>query len=237
MLNDKIQETIEEVKKLASSSEHPVLWFSGGKDSTLLLDLLLAADVNISLLVFQDLWSRSHRKYVQSVVAEKDLKCFFYSPVGIETTHNGTIVAPIYNVNEEVIPILMDVKPRDNICGHDKIQKVAEKAYLEVKPPYIFDLTFVGSKETDSHKGKDTLLPRFERTQVVAPLWQWTDEEVWDAILLREIPYNRSQYNPDGSRCGDDNGDFIGCLNCYRIEDEEVYCPKTETIIPVIGRN
>lgn len=194
------------------------------------------ADDRVNLLVFQDLWSDSHRRYVQSIALKYDLRVFLYSPVEIQAINDGKVVIPIYPfIGAHELPVIMDVKPTEE-CGRAKIDKVMRR--LEPKPRYMFDATVFGSKATDNHDvpiGLDPTIYATMENRVYTPLWDWTDQEVIEACeYFSEEILNPAEYAPDGSRTGSDNGDFVACLNCFEISKKEVYCPKEKGTIPTV---
>lgn len=236
MIGLKVEKALTSLARELDRASSPVLCFSGGKDSTLLLEMVIKLKADISLLVFQDLWSPEYRKYVKTVIADKGMRAFFYPPVAVDTLDDGRVIAPVYRVGEGLLPVVMQVEGGDR-CGAKMKDRVVSKMSVEPQPPYIFDLTITGSKACDEYYAVKNLDPRSlstSRFRIECPLWKWTDSEVLQGLVYLDAVPNPDVYGPEGKRPKTDDGAFMACLDCYQISKEEVFCPAVQANIPTV---
>lgn len=229
----KLKKAYETVSDALKDSNAPVIWFSGGKDSMLVHYIVKQVDPTVPLLVYQDLWSDSHRDFVKGYVASHEVRAFMYLPRDVAIFPDGAIIAPQYDLGEKSLFVIMDVKEDPEICGVGKIEKVF--ASDMVIPGYMFDMSFSGSRAVDTHPASEDLDPRNLENghiKISCPIWDWEDSDVWDAIRYLQVPYNKNEYRFGGERTGNDNGDFMACFRCYNSEVETVFCPKLQAEIP-----
>lgn len=72
------------------------------------------------------------------------------------------------------------------------------------------------------------------------PLRDWTDENIWDFIMDRKIPYQEERYNAQTRKEHASkryNNDYVpACMKCIdRREGDIVFCPKLQREIPNIS--
>lgn len=212
----------------------PIVAWSSGKDSMLLLYLVRKVIPNIPVLMFPALWTRRQKTFAAQIIEEWKLSAFFYRPnvLDYEQYEGGSSVIAYYPFGSHQIPVITDVVESSR-CGLDKGREA-----LKGQPfsEYGWDATLVGSKNCDSHNLVRKLNLQCLSTsthEVITPLWDLTDDEVFDAILKYKIPIDSKVYQ-DG-REDYDTGNFNYCLRCLNSQEKEVLCPKTNTIIPTIG--
>jgi 3'-phosphoadenosine 5'-phosphosulfate sulfotransferase (PAPS reductase)/FAD synthetase len=221
-----IDELIKTLTAGVNSALSPVLAWSGGSDSTLLLHLMLELNLDFSILTFHHLWTREQRQFVVDTVARKQLTVFFYSPVNINYT--GKYVTAGYMMGNTLIHTVMDHVPAEN-CGLDVGRAAVKDSRLQ--PGYLWDLTIVGTKRTDRHELVDQFNFKDEGGhRFIKPLWDWTDAEVKDEAASRGYELDQRPY-PVG-----DTGSYIACMACMDTK-ERVYCPKAKQMITGIGLN
>jgi hypothetical protein len=197
-----------------SKAKSPIIAFSGGKDSLLVLDMVHEIDPSVPVLIFQDWFNPAHKKWAQSVIRDRNLTAFFYRPTVVKYV-KGSIVSH-YPFLDSSIPVISDVV-HDDKCGLDWGQKVLNKTPLA---SFLWDLVFTGSRKSDSHP----LVPELDFTglNVCCPIWELTDEQVWEEIKSRNI--QTSQTDSDAHLC-------TRCLETDRI----VFCPKLQRNIQSIN--
>jgi 3'-phosphoadenosine 5'-phosphosulfate sulfotransferase (PAPS reductase)/FAD synthetase len=204
--------TLDEIVKY---SKNPILCWSGGKDSTfLLLSLIKQLKYSIPVLTFSHFWDKSQKEFIKSFIQKYGITVFFYRPV--DNNFQNPYLITRYLVGNTPMPVIFDHVEDTSRCGID----VGKKALEGPLSFYIWDKTITGAKSTDTHELVEKLdFNQFESTtQIVTPLWDWTDEEVLDH--MKELGY---EINPQ------DTGEYRACMRC--ISDHEVFCPKVQTTI------
>lgn len=219
-IEDKLELLKTDLAAIIKEAKSPIVAWSGGKDSNLIVLLLKQLGYSIPCLVFPHFWGEHQKKFIKKLVAEYKLQCFYYRPTEIEYKE-GTITA-YYTLGDKHIPVLFDVIHDDKICGLD----VGKKAKQGAVPYFIWDRVICGTKTCDTHP----LINKFDFTQfdnVSLPLWDWTDEEVMQATIKQDFPYDERVY-VDGDEKAD-TGNFVGCMKCFSMD--MVFCPKANKMI------
>jgi hypothetical protein len=204
------------IRQKLSEAKTPIVCFSGGNDSLLLLHLVREVDESIPVLVFGDFFPPAHKKWVGKVITDLGLTAFFYKP-SVLKYESGSIISH-YPFFASSIPVISDVIPTSK-CGLDQGRRVLNKAPLA---SFLWDTVFLGSRKTDSHK----LVPELDFSSipnVVCPLWDMTDGDVKTAMMAFNIePCTTSS-------------DAHYCMNCLEPEGRTVWCPKLSRNIESIG--
>jgi 3'-phosphoadenosine 5'-phosphosulfate sulfotransferase (PAPS reductase)/FAD synthetase len=216
-VKEKIQQRIREA---LSEASHPVLMWSSGKDSQLLLQL--AREIkDIPLLWFRHDLLPTQKEFAEKVIMDLNLTVFSYPPM--QTFYlPGTFISD-QSINGYAFPILVD-QVDSNRCALELDQ--ARMPYF----PFEWDVILTGWKACDSHP----LIPHMNmeglklgNTTFRAPLFDLTDEDVWALTRELNVPVNEKRY------AGDDlyNPDVIHCcVNCLR-GGETTYCPREQARI------
>lgn len=214
-MESRIERAVDDIRLELESAQSPILAFSGGKDSMLLLYLVRQVSESVPILLFQDFWNREHKKWVGSIIEDQNLVAFFYRASMLKY-QKGSILA-YYSFGASSLPVISDVIHTDD-CGLDKGKRVLNRVPLA---QFLWDKVFTGSRKSDSH----LLVPKldFSGTNVVTPLWDWTDSEVWEAINYLNIPTS------------DTSTDAHLCMNCLEPEGRTVFCPKLNRNVESIG--
>lgn len=216
---NKIQKLEQDLKKLLTDYKNPIISWSGGKDSTLLLLLSRQLGYNVPALMFSSLWSRKQFRFITKIIDETGTMAFTYRPNSLRYV-DGTIVAT-YPLGDSEIPVLFDLHHTSARCGLE----VGQKALKGNQPMFLWDCVITGSKFSDSHY----LVPKLNFTElslIHTPLWDWTDDEVLGAMIHYgfEVPSYMDE---------DDPGNFVGCMNCQK--SGMVFCPKENREIMGLG--
>lgn len=219
---EKLTKLEEDLKIAIEGAVQPALLFSAGKDSILLLDVLCSLDLEVSLISFPHLWTP--RQVRQAIDETGGKMLFHYAPVDIRFKSPYAISS--YGIGGRLI-MIYSKRLATNRCGLE----VGKRAIAErhVQPMYFWDLTIVGTKELDEQLGQPFTFQELsgEGHRFVAPLWDWTDEEVLEELKAR----GRDGF--DSTDPERDTGTFMACTACMETShDSEVHCPKEGRPIP-----
>lgn len=198
----------------------PVLCWSGGKDSSLILQLIYQLGYRIPVLVFPHLWSEYQKTFIKEMIVDLKLTAFHYGPDKIN--FDPPFVVSFYRFQDKQIPIIQDHVDDPSRCGLDVGRRIKFNA---PKPAYHWDNTILGSKSCDTHKLIDQL--SFDDFSVELPLWNWSDEEVLNVTKLLGFKFDKKVYNDLDERA--DTGNFVACMECIGVND--VFCPKENKVI------
>lgn len=195
-----------------------VLWWSSGIDSTLLLAMLMEADVKVDILHLRDKLTPTKR--ANAMIKKWGLKTFSYPPASVSLIQDKEIaVVSEYAIGGGFIPLIRDVV--------DGTACIAElNGHRLATAPFEWDTCLVGSRRDDTHWALGELVPAKEwyvgNTRFYAPLYEWSKEEV----IARS-----QEYGLDIDR-DEDEGDVALCTKC--LQGVEVYCPLEKKVIPPV---
>jgi hypothetical protein len=194
---------------------HPIVCWSGGKDSQLLLKLASEVNDDIPVLWFRSV-DRSRRRFAESFIADTDLTAYSWEPADRYVLPSGEGMSLIeeFSFGNRRLPLISDIVQGERCTVNLSKERVA---FVN----YDFDVTLTGSKACDSHP----LIAADQIEGVIYPLWHMADEEVWIAIREMEIPIEESVY--DGREA---DGPSL-CTRCLS-GNEEVFCPDARRMIP-----
>lgn len=222
---DKLEHLKEDLHGILRSARDPVLCWSGGKDSTFLLLLAKKLNYNLPVLMFSHFWTRRQKEFIKDIIQKYGVSAFFYRPSRLE--YRKPHIVSHYLIGNAEMPVIFDHIHMDSRCGVDLGLEALQGPY----PLYLWDVTLTGSKKDDSHPLIETLdFKNFRSsTQIICPLWEWTNQEVIEATALLGLDFNFKAYQEEEY----DTGNFVACMNCQ--EEGEVYCPKLGKTIQGIG--
>lgn len=206
----------QEITDALVDAKSPIVCWSGGKDSQLLLRLVAEQWPQIQVLYFRSADPR-RRRWAEQFIADSGLTAYSWLPAD-RYVLPGVHLVEEFSFGNLRLPIVSDLAPGDRCVleiPRDFVDHVA----------YPFDVTFVGVKDSDEHPilGKGYWQP--DGDGCFAPLRSLSDEEVWQAIREMEIPVEEDVY--DGSESGDPGF----CTRCLS-DQAEVYCPAAGRVIP-----
>jgi len=205
----------------------PVLLWSGGMDSTLILALLREANIPVDIVTFgREFWTKEQKYQADSLIKEWGLKVFSYPPRQTSFIGDGKEISLVreYSFIGAMIPLVSDV-----IDGTRCIADLdAHKAYA---PPFQWDLVLTGSRKDDSHYAFSEVIPaetwKIGETTFYAPLYDWTRDEV-------KAELSRRGMDADEVDEREDTGNVSLCHLCLDTTKETVFCPKEHTTIPTV---
>lgn len=212
-----IEKARERIKELLAMAQNPAVMCSFGKDSLLLLYLAREVKPDISIVWFKQSVNKESQRFAEWVIAEWDLTVFSYAPSDKYYLPNGEGLTLVdeYSFGQTSLPVLTDTVEGES-CGIN---------LPNVRTPlfdYQFDVTLVGCKLCDEH----SILGHYcndcwelGKTVFYAPLKDWTDDDVLEAIKVLGIP------------CEEVDDRLRVCTRCLQ-GTGEVFCPERQAMIP-----
>lgn len=166
------------------NAKSPAILFSGGKDSTLLLDMARQIRPDITVIHFYD---QLHPP-VERIIKAWGLQILSWRPAAqyLIPWNSDLALVSEYSFGDARLPVIRDIVRSQN-CSLEKLLGRTELF------DYPFDVTFWGYRESDErHPVMGQPFPRefqLGPTRMIAPLYSWSDEDVLGAIEYRKIPY------------------------------------------------
>lgn len=225
-----IEEAKQNIQAVLDSAKNPVIAWSGGRDSTVLLNLARQINPEIPVVWFKQNVSKEWQKWCESVIMEWDLVCFTYpaSDTYFLPNDQGLTLVDEYSFGSATMPVLTDIKSMFNgRCGLGVKECAANISRGSLSAfPYPWTETLTGYRETDEHfvLGKHFFPEdgtQFGNTKLFAPLRNWKDDDVMRVYKELALPLM-----PDER--------LYRCTNCLQGGSGSVYCPDEDKIIPAI---
>ena len=242
-LQGKIRVTLDFIKKCLDVSINPICLCSFGKDSLVMLHLILRIK-KIPVIYWREPFYQSKFEYPQKVAQLWDLEIYDYPPTFCDYLQLDDYF-DVYNF------YYAGGKNYINLYTGIKKYKLNDKKFLcaykdllmrPKVPIYDFrwDCIFHGHKQIDPIYIVDNIpLPKltsFGNGILVLPIKDWTDEEIWAYIERYELPYNKERYDNKNEETNNDI--FPTCYDCldYRNLDKKVLCPKLNKEVNCIAK-
>lgn len=229
---------IDTINKALKRAKRPAVLWSGGKDSTVLLDICLKIRPDIEVIHFK-LPFLSH-KYQHHHTVQEDLKLTVHDwvPLSVALTHgkNRIDVCETYSLGTGQLKVMRGTEVMDLskpwVCGKEWIHR--PKAHVVND----FDVLFCGHKSSDEDPltGSIPLMVDMKiigsGTEMWFPLREWTDEDISLYITANNVKYDKNRYDNDVVSKSDKhmNSDYVhACFRCIdRRESAFVHCPKLQ---------
>lgn len=212
-----------------TQAKAPVLFWSGGLDSTLILALLRQENIPVDVVTFgRELWTKQQKKRADTLIREWDMKVFSYPPLLRSFIGDGENISAVfdYAVGDAVVPNI-----RNLIDGDRCIADI--DGMTMYRSPVRWDCVILGLRADDKHWATKGLKREQEwvvgDTTFVCPLWDWNREEVQAALEAHGLPFTEVSDE-------EDTGNAQFCQKCLRAI-EPVECPKDGTMINPMGRH
>jgi len=234
----KLTRAIDTIHKALGRAKRPAVLWSGGKDSTVLLDLCLKVMPDIEVIHFK-LPFLSH-KYKHHHSAQEQLKLTVHDwvPSSVALCHgkDRIDVVETYSLGEGSLKVMRGTEEFDVknpwVCGREWLNR--PKAFVVND----FDVLLCGHKNSDEDPLTGNIPLNVDmkvlgtNTQMWFPIREWSDEDVSKYILNSNIPYDTYRYNSDVVSKPDKhmNSDYVhACFRCIdRRESAFVHCPKLQ---------
>src|SRR5580765_333548 len=159
------------------------LFYSGGSDSLLLLNVLLDLKADFAVITFVTTFSSRQKRVLDDLAYEKGIRIYSYKPQTAYFIGDGERMAFI----EEYAMPCGGTMPfiRDCVGG----EKCSYDLMVETRPtavPIRFELNIFGTRKTDRHWSWGKSFADAELTmgmgKILAPLWKWNRKQVLEAL-------------------------------------------------------
>jgi len=242
-LDPKISHTKELIGR---HTGRPAVMCSFGKDSMVLLHLIREIVPWMPVIYHRQPWFPAKNEFADSVIRSMGLEVHDYPPAmcGVKYTKDRLELVARYPFGNAGLDLPLNTEEplprRDFVCGL--------KDWLERPKTGAMSLpwttVFIGHKSSDIDPMDGELPLRSDRVaaggiDIVFPLRDWTDADVWDYIEENKVAYDKRRY-ANRAELPDKwlNPDYIhACTKCVdpRTQDLEVFCPKLKTMVPNLG--
>ena len=241
-IDDLITETLSVSKRVLANYKNPIMGCSFGKDSMVLLHILMNNGFKPPIVFYRDPWWPQKYHFADQMIYEWGLETYDYPPSAISLWEGKEIMAFTnhYQVGNQVSSILnlpkniLDPEPnRKWLCGVELLNR--PKGSFQ----FPWDVVFIGHKSSDVDQiaGSVKLHVDIKKNagvgpDFVFPLRNWTDADVWEYTDLYTVPQQWDRYNKETKKENPDkwtNSDYANvCISCMdrRNKSVSVYCPK-----------
>ncbi len=212
--------------EILKTAKRPVLWFSGGLDSTLVLTMLREQPIDFDIVQSRDMWTKEQRKRSDGLIKKWNLKVFSYAPAHISLMGDGDNISAVF---EYAIGGTKNLVVKDLVGTSGCYQDLPLRR--SPNPPFQWDLHIVGSRKDDRHYSrKGSVIPgetwQTGNSTIYAPLYNFTREDVKRELRARGL---------DDSEVSEveDTGNLQACTAC--LKGKEVFCPKEGKVIQPVN--
>jgi 3'-phosphoadenosine 5'-phosphosulfate sulfotransferase (PAPS reductase)/FAD synthetase len=239
---------LEKTKELISLGikNHPngIICWSGGKDSMVLLHIMLEMGHRFPLVFFKEPWQPWKYTFHDELIRKWGLIVYSWHPYHSAMQQEGDEfeVQNFYQANQNTLTCPTGIVPPSDdlpfVCGVDILQRPKQTS-LEL--PH-FDCMWIGHKGCDSDpilggdcgaRIQSRIMPG--KASVMFPLQHWTHEDVWAYIEENNVPYDTLRYEKVDGVWGEKpekkfNMDYVHactlCLDKREGAAKYVECPK-----------
>ena len=219
-------------------ARRPAVLWSGGKDSTVLLDLAKKIRPDIEVIHFK-LPFLSHKYAFHHLVQESlQLTVHDWVPVSVAITHgNGRIdVCETYSLGNGHLKVMRGTEPMEKgspwVCGKEWLNR--PKGHIVSD----FDVLLCGHKSSDEDPITGSIPLEVDKkllgqnTEMWFPLRHWTDQDISSYIKVDDVDFDKNRYDDNAVSRPDKhmNSDYVhACFNCVdKRLGKFVHCPKDD---------
>lgn len=232
-LHSKIEAAVALIRQSLHLAKAPVVLWSGGKDSQVLLWLVRQVLIDVQLVYFRLHEDARKEAFVHEMSARLPLQIL--QPFARDVAASGTHVELLnfFRVGDVAFHVGMQSgRPGSQvICLVEKFLSPLSHDRAEC------DVAFIGHKDCDVDNlyGQAILagdVVRSGNTALVYPLRQWSDDDIWEASETYRIPQNWRRYDRRTKQKLDNdvwNNDYYSlCSNCCApgLTVDLVDCPR-----------
>lgn len=233
-------ETLEFIQDCLKASANPVCLCSFGKDSLVLLHLILRLK-KVPVIYWREPFFQKKFAHPQKVAEDWDLAVYDYPPSACDYMQLDDYfdVYSLYSAGKSWLNLYTGCvdyqEGKPFLCAIKDLLLRPKVSSYEFK----WDCVFHGHKQCDPVYIADKIdLPRTKydgEKILVLPIRDWTDQDIWDYIHKYNLPYNSDRYD---SKNEDKNNDmFRTCHNCLDYRVKEPYCPLVKKSISSVAKS
>lgn len=243
-VTDKTQEALRFIQEQLRVYSHPVLFWSGGKDSMVLLHLMYSNSIHMPVVYYMDPFFPRKNRFAQLIIESYLLECHNYPPlrVSLKTAPNMVALVSEYSTGPASVASVLknSIEFKD---GDDEREFLCGVRFL-MRPCATFafpwDVAFVAHKDCDEDPIyglvplHSNIVYRDEGPDFLFPLKDWSHDAIWDYTAQHDVPIQTDRYDVANRREWPDkkfNSDwFPVCIRCVdkRNAGATVYCPKMQ---------
>jgi len=247
MLQEKIAHSLQLIRDVLSAAENPVIAWSSGKDSQVLLWLVDQVRAEVPLVFFRNAEDAERFAFADDFLAQRRGITFTPRAECCDVVARGGVV--------ELLTVRSLAPQSYAFCGIGIDDSVPpQRCGLEIlnRPPSApeldFEVVFVGHRGDDICPVQGSIPLVSERgqlanCQMIYPLKDWLESDIWDCLEMYNIPLDPRRYDVVNRREWESkrfNPDYDAlCVNCLKpsLAGQEVDCfltGKTASIADII---
>ena len=243
MNEEKYNHSKQVIKAVLANSKKPVALCSFGKDSIVMLDLIMKVKPGIDVIFFREPYFQQKFVYAQKIMADWNLTVYDYPPSSFNyiLLDDYFEIFNYYYINGLEWLILYTGcckydKDKPFLCALDLLKRPTITAYT-----FNWDCVFFGQKEIDPVHITDRKITVKEiynmgKGLAALPLKDWTDNDIWLYIKEKNLPYDRDRYESKNDNINPDK--YPTCYECLDYKNgKTVNCPKQQKEIANTGKS
>lgn len=249
-MRDLLQSAFEIVNKAMEGKKNPVIMFSGGKDSVVMLHILrYLFRRTYDVLFHREPWMLHKYAFGEALLRSWGCTAYDYPPSATSLWMGKGIVA---FTNYYQIGVMPDGRPATLALPKNIVEPIENEPFLcgladiinrpKATFQYPWDVVFIGHKSSDEDQiaGKVPLhadiVDNEAGPRLAFPLREWSDDDIWQHTWDHDLPYQEDRYEFKGApnkMIGEiedktNNSDYFHtCIRCIdrRNTEPNVPCP------------